>query len=76
MRCVLIFRFVAPRRQVHPLRGAPAIGYARVMSYVPLPDAARQNWVDRHAPEGLKPWLKLGASGPNNGPMARQCSRI
>lgn len=30
------------------------------MSSAPLPDAARQNWVDRHAPEGLKPWLKLG----------------
>jgi 4-hydroxybenzoate polyprenyltransferase len=26
----------------------------------PLPDAAPTNWVDRHAPEGLKPWLKLG----------------
>ena len=26
----------------------------------PLPDAAPLNWVDRHAPEGLKPWLKLG----------------
>lgn len=25
----------------------------------PLPDAGR-NWVDRHAPERLKPWLKLG----------------
>lgn len=25
----------------------------------PLPDAARQNWVDRFAPEALKPWLKL-----------------
>lgn len=25
-----------------------------------LPDAPRQNWVDRSAPEGLKPWLKLG----------------
>jgi 4-hydroxybenzoate polyprenyltransferase len=25
----------------------------------PLPDAARTNWVDRHAPEALKPWLKL-----------------
>ncbi len=25
-----------------------------------LPDAARRNWVDRHAPEPLKPWLKLG----------------
>jgi len=25
-----------------------------------LPDATGTNWVDRHAPEGLKPWLKLG----------------
>lgn len=25
----------------------------------PLPDAGR-NWVDRHAPKALKPWLKLG----------------
>ncbi|KQS55296.1 4-hydroxybenzoate octaprenyltransferase [Brevundimonas sp. Leaf363] len=25
----------------------------------PLPDAGA-NWVDRYAPEGLKPWLKLG----------------
>ncbi len=30
------------------------------MPSTPLPDAARQNWVDAHAPEGLKPWLKLG----------------
>ncbi len=29
------------------------------MSSAPLPDAGR-NWVDDHAPEGLKPWLKLG----------------
>jgi len=29
------------------------------MSSAPLPDAGR-NWVDTHAPEGLKPWLKLG----------------
>jgi 4-hydroxybenzoate polyprenyltransferase len=29
------------------------------MSSAPLPDAGA-NWVDRHAPEGLKPWLKLG----------------
>ena len=28
--------------------------------YNPLPDARPLNWVDRHAPEGLKPWLKLG----------------
>ncbi len=26
----------------------------------PLPDAARDNWVDRHAPAALRPWLKLG----------------
>ena len=26
----------------------------------PLPDAARANWVDRFAPERLRPWLKLG----------------
>jgi 4-hydroxybenzoate polyprenyltransferase len=26
----------------------------------PLPDARPLNWVDRRAPEGLKPWLKLG----------------
>jgi 4-hydroxybenzoate polyprenyltransferase len=25
-----------------------------------LPDAAPANWVDRHAPQGLRPWLKLG----------------
>jgi 4-hydroxybenzoate polyprenyltransferase len=29
------------------------------MSSAPLPDAG-DNWVDRHAPERLKPWLKLG----------------
>jgi 4-hydroxybenzoate polyprenyltransferase len=27
---------------------------------VTLPDAAPQNWVDRHAPESLRPWLRLG----------------
>jgi 4-hydroxybenzoate polyprenyltransferase len=26
----------------------------------PLPDALPTNWVDRHAPTGLRPWLKLG----------------
>src|ERR1700757_2468647 len=25
-----------------------------------LPDAAPANWVDRHAPPALRPWLKLG----------------
>jgi 4-hydroxybenzoate polyprenyltransferase len=29
------------------------------MTSAPLPDAGA-NWVDRHAPEGMKPWLKLG----------------
>ncbi|MDZ4365335.1 4-hydroxybenzoate octaprenyltransferase [Brevundimonas sp.] len=29
------------------------------MSHSPLPDAG-SNWVDRHAPAHLKPWLKLG----------------
>jgi len=29
-------------------------------STAPLPDAAPSNWVDRHAPAGLRPWLKLG----------------
>ena len=27
---------------------------------VPLPDAARDNWVDRYASARLRPWLKLG----------------
>ena len=26
----------------------------------PLPDARPTNWVDRHAPPALRPWLKLG----------------
>jgi 4-hydroxybenzoate polyprenyltransferase len=26
----------------------------------PLPDAVPTNWVDRHAPPALRPWLKLG----------------
>ncbi len=30
------------------------------MTTAPLPDAAPDNWVDRFAPEGLRPWLKLG----------------
>ncbi len=30
------------------------------MISTPLPDAARDNWVDRLAPERLRPWLKLG----------------
>jgi 4-hydroxybenzoate polyprenyltransferase len=30
------------------------------MTSAPLPDAAPANWVDRHAPAGLRPWLRLG----------------
>ena len=30
------------------------------MTVAPLPDAAPDNWVDRHAPASLRPWLKLG----------------
>jgi 4-hydroxybenzoate polyprenyltransferase len=30
------------------------------MTAAPLPDAHAQNWVDRFAPPGLRPWLKLG----------------
>jgi 4-hydroxybenzoate polyprenyltransferase len=30
------------------------------MTTAPLPDAAPDNWVDRFAPETLRPWLKLG----------------
>jgi 4-hydroxybenzoate polyprenyltransferase len=30
------------------------------MTTAPLPDAAPDNWVDRLAPEALRPWLKLG----------------
>jgi 4-hydroxybenzoate polyprenyltransferase len=29
-------------------------------SAAPLPDAVPANWVDRHAPPGARPWLKLG----------------
>jgi 4-hydroxybenzoate polyprenyltransferase len=29
-------------------------------SSAPLPDASKQNWVDRFAPVKLRPWLKLG----------------
>ena len=29
-------------------------------SAAPLPDAMPTNWVDRFAPSGLRPWLKLG----------------
>jgi 4-hydroxybenzoate polyprenyltransferase len=30
------------------------------MTTTPLPDAEPDNWVDRLAPEALRPWLKLG----------------
>ena len=31
-----------------------------MLTTAPLPDAAPDNWVDRLAPERLRPWLKLG----------------
>ena len=31
-----------------------------MVNSAPLPDAMPANWVDRHAPTGLRPWLKLG----------------
>jgi 4-hydroxybenzoate polyprenyltransferase len=31
-----------------------------VTAAAPLPDAMPSNWVDRFAPAGLRPWLKLG----------------
>jgi 4-hydroxybenzoate polyprenyltransferase len=34
--------------------------HAAMTKTAPLPDAAPANWVDRHAPAGLRPWLKLG----------------
>ncbi len=43
---------MAPRRPKAPAK--------TVVPDAPLPDARPLNWVDRHAPEGLKPWLKLG----------------
>ena len=30
------------------------------MTVAPLPDAPADNWVDRLAPQPLRPWLKLG----------------
>ena len=30
------------------------------MTTAPLPGAVPTNWVDRHSPVGLRPWLKLG----------------
>ncbi len=32
----------------------------RAPATAPLPDASKQNWVDRFAPVSLRPWLKLG----------------
>jgi 4-hydroxybenzoate polyprenyltransferase len=32
----------------------------RTSTSAPLPDASKQNWVDRFAPAVLRPWLKLG----------------
>jgi len=35
------------------------VGRKDMKATAPLPDAAAANWVDRHAPRGLQPWLKL-----------------
>src|SRR5690606_27821954 len=57
---------VAPRPQswrMAPALGqtaAPALNGGRMSSSAPLPDAAPTNWVDRHAPAAIRPWLKLG----------------
>jgi 4-hydroxybenzoate polyprenyltransferase len=32
----------------------------KVVTAAPLPDAMPTNWVDRFAPAGLRPWLKIG----------------
>ncbi|AAK25383.1 4-hydroxybenzoate octaprenyltransferase [Caulobacter vibrioides CB15] len=45
----------ARRSQVKPRRMTAAQSPPGV-----LPDAAATNWVDRHAPQRLRPWLKLG----------------
>jgi 4-hydroxybenzoate polyprenyltransferase len=37
-----------------------AAPYDAAVTATPLPDAAPANWVDRHAPGALRPWLKLG----------------
>ncbi len=54
-----------------PANANPALGAGRneephrpmdlhSLTTAPLPDAGRDNWVDRHAPVRLRPWLKLG----------------
>jgi len=35
------------------------VGQTDMKATAPLPDAAAANWVDRHAPPPLRPWLKL-----------------
>ena len=42
-----------------PFSPHPSPATLAAMTSAPLPDAGR-NWVDAYAPEGLKPWLKLG----------------
>jgi 4-hydroxybenzoate polyprenyltransferase len=44
---------------VERLDAARGRGFLRPVSS-PLPDAAPANWVDRWAPERLRPWLRLG----------------
>lgn len=47
------------RNRLFPFPFPPRPATTSAMTSAPLPDAG-SNWVDRHAPEGLKPWLKLG----------------
>lgn len=41
------------------IAGSAALRHHGLMTSI-LPDAAPSNWVDRYAPVGLRPWLKLG----------------
>jgi 4-hydroxybenzoate polyprenyltransferase len=47
-------------RQRHFGNTAVSAKPAAMTKTSPLPDAAPTNWVDRHAPAALRPWLKLG----------------
>jgi 4-hydroxybenzoate polyprenyltransferase len=47
------------RKKATELARRRAVALCRLVTS-PLPDAAPDNWVDRHAPAALRPWLKLG----------------
>jgi 4-hydroxybenzoate polyprenyltransferase len=50
----------AAKASTPPFRYSARMTRAPNLPDAPLPDAAAGNWVDRHAPAGLRPWLKLG----------------